>query len=628
MRTKQRWKQHSRQHRCKYQIFGVTASVAPSSTGITSVVTVTFQNDPSDHTFTGVVVFIKGYQGNQSPVQIAHSATSPVQFTVNNTGENLSLSVQAIGNAGRAPIAQVPITSVKLPFSVLGGAGQATQTSANNLSKLPGTLDNIKDGTSYAKPIIGRISAGKPLIDFSEGIHLNKILDNIGDGTTYIRSSLVAGDTIIDNGNFEASSSILPPPGYELYSNVSTLAYDTTTPYSGSQSIKITSPVAGGGGIRPIRHVMCRPGDVFFVSARAKVISGAGTANVSISFRNAAGGGISGADATTSSASFVLLTNTQTAPAGAVFATFEIYASIANTVVEFDEHYVRMVRNLDTEVGDGSSRFAQTAGGLTYRPTTNPLTATDAGANATVSIAAFTMRCTGHTDVSVSSGSITALSYGTLYYIYYDDATLAGGAVTFAATTTKETAINGSGRFFVGSILTPVASGASTVGNNDGGVGAQGGGTSIFLFGASTTVNNEPATFTVTNPSNCFDGDTSTFGKIVKAALTSSSSCNVTVSAQAPTSAPWQSLTLKIKSAVPTNSGTSNTVVVSYSLDNGGTFTNIFSITGTRGVTVDSVALPKSQNLALVRVRMSISSSAAIQACEVDLYEAWVTGVL
>jgi hypothetical protein len=331
---------------------------------------------------------------------------------------------------------------------IITGASSVAEFDDVVLVRVSSLDDEVQDGTTYARPLSSRLSAGKPLIDFSEGIHLNKTIDNVGDGGVYLRGTYIAGDAIVENGNFEASGSILPPPGYTPYANPATFAYETASPFSGSRSIQITSLGAGGGGILPIKKVMCRPGDTFFASVRAKYISGAGTANCAISFRDATGAGIGGGDATSASGSWVLLTNTQTAPAGTVYATFEIYASTANTVVEFDEHYVRMVRSLTNEVTDGSTRFAQTAGGLTYRPTSNPLTSTDAGSNATVSIAAFTMRCTGHTDVSISSGSITALSYDTLYYIYYDDAALAGGAVTFNATTTKETAINGSGRFF------------------------------------------------------------------------------------------------------------------------------------------------------------------------------------
>jgi hypothetical protein len=112
------------------------------------------------------------------------------------------------------------------------------------------------------------------------------------------------------------------------------------------------------------------------------------------------------------------------------------------------------------------------SGNASYRPLTNPLTATDAGATATVSIAAFTMRVAG-TDLSINSGSITTLTFSTLYYIYYVDSTFSGGAVTYYASTTKEDAHAGANRFFVGSIRTPASGGFDKTGNNDGGSGSQ-----------------------------------------------------------------------------------------------------------------------------------------------------------
>jgi hypothetical protein len=481
----------------------------------------------------------------------------------------------------------------------------------------------LTGATYYGNEVIGNSTIAPPAF-------INKTLDNLPDGGVYLRSGYVSGDAFFENGNFEASSTILPPPGYTLYANTPTLAYDTTTQFSGARSIQITSPGGGGGGIRPIKFVACRPGDVFFASVRAKLISGVGAADLSISFRDANLIGIGGADVTTSSSSWTLLQQTLTAPAGTVFATFEIFARGANTVVEFDEHYVRCVRNLDTEVGDGSTRFAQTAGGLTYRPTSNPLTATDAGANAAVSIAAFTMRCTGHSDVSVNSGSVAGLSYNTLYYIYYDDPALVGAGVAYQATTTKETAINGGGRFFVGSIATPAATAAATVGNNDGGVGAQGGGTSVFLFGAGVGNITPPATTIITgsNTGNCFDGDTATAATLNKVvSLTGTADGNIVVSGMSPSSAPWQSLTLNVRTGV-TISGASITALVQYSLDGGATFTNIYSTSVTRAAAVNSVAIPVKQNLAQLRVKVDLSTPGSVGSATLSFYEAWVVGVL
>src|SRR6266404_5043583 len=69
-----------------------------------------------------------------------------------------------------------------------------------------------------------------------------------------------------------------------------------------------------------------------------------------------------------------------------------------------------------------------------YRPLTNPLTATDAGASATINVAAFSLVLAGITTINYLSGAITGLSYNTLYYIYFDDIAEVGGTVTYNAT--------------------------------------------------------------------------------------------------------------------------------------------------------------------------------------------------
>ncbi len=278
-------------------------------------------------------------------------------------------------------------------------------------------------------------------------------------------------------------------------------------------------------------------------------------------------------------------------------------------------------------INDGSSRFAQTASGTSFRPLSNPLTSTDAGASATINIAGFTMRISNKPDVAVSSGSILLLSYSTLYYIYYDDASLAGGAVTFNATTTKETAINGSGRFFIGSIRTPVATAPATAGNGDGGSGAQNGQTYLFLYGsavASALVNT-----TANNISNSIDGDLTTFGSLITVAGGNASG-QILLSAASPTSATWTSLTLNILSAVPQNvAAPPASVKIEYSLDGGANFINLYTAFGTtRAKTTDSISLPVTQNLALVLVKGSILTGGVSLTAELDIYEAWAVGVI
>lgn len=48
-------------------------------------------------------------------------------------------------------------------------------------------VDDLPDGATYGRPLAARLSSGKPLIDFAEGIHNNKNIDYIGDGSVYGR---------------------------------------------------------------------------------------------------------------------------------------------------------------------------------------------------------------------------------------------------------------------------------------------------------------------------------------------------------------------------------------------------------------------------------------------------------
>jgi hypothetical protein len=277
-------------------------------------------------------------------------------------------------------------------------------------------------------------------------------------------------------------------------------------------------------------------------------------------------------------------------------------------------------------VPDGGSRFGQTGSGLSYRPLTNPLTGHDAGSNATVNIASFTNRTSSKGDISYNSGSITALSYGTLYFIYFDDGSLAGGTVTYHASATKTDALNGSGRFFVGSVTTPIATAPDTIGNNDGGTGAQSGSTITFFPG--TNVPTTTGGGSITNDGEANDGNLTTAAQLLTSTPGTVGSAQVLLSGLGIVAAPWTSLTLNIRSAVVSTSA-STLATLSYSLNGGSTFTNIYNLTNTtRALATDTITLPINQNLALVQVRAKISKVVSADAqAELDLYEAWVVGV-
>lgn len=105
-----------------------------------------------------------------------------------------------------------------------------------------------------------------------------------------------------------------------------------------------------------------------------------------------------------------------------------------------------------------------------------PVTAEDAGSDATVEIAAHSVQF-GFGSLPYGAGSITGLDYSTLYYIYADDPSYAGGAVTYLATTNANLVTAGNGRYYVGKVTTPAAAAPPTGGGWGGGGG--GGGSQI-----------------------------------------------------------------------------------------------------------------------------------------------------
>ena len=108
------------------------------------------------------------------------------------------------------------------------------------------------------------------------------------------------------------------------------------------------------------------------------------------------------------------------------------------------------------------------AGALTV-VSSNPLTATDNGATAKITIASHT-RHYGHANVSYNSGAITSLSFVTKYYVYCDDPGLKGGAVTYVATTLKTVVADDVNRIYVGEITTPADGGGGSGGGGGGGL--------------------------------------------------------------------------------------------------------------------------------------------------------------
>lgn len=113
-------------------VTNVGASVSTAAKGSTSTVRVNFHRDPTDKSYSATAIWVKGYQGNSNPVQVASSYESPATFVLNNTGEPVSVVAQATGNSGQAPLNAAPTTGIRLPKSTAGGYGTSSTVYINS----------------------------------------------------------------------------------------------------------------------------------------------------------------------------------------------------------------------------------------------------------------------------------------------------------------------------------------------------------------------------------------------------------------------------------------------------------------------------------------------------------------
>lgn len=152
---------------------------------------------------------------------------------------------------------------------------------------------------------------------------------------------------------------------------------------------------------------------------------------------------------------------------GAAFFTLILTGS----AVTFRVKALDAVGNYSTEVTAASAAYNArlegayqssnplVTGASAYRTPINPLSSSDAGSTSTVAIAAHTLKASsgaGAANVvaSYNSGSVTGLSFATGYHIFAYDPTLAGGAVTYVASTSAETYVTNRDYIWIGYIVT------------------------------------------------------------------------------------------------------------------------------------------------------------------------------
>jgi len=119
---------------------------------------------------------------------------------------------------GYHPLMMIATAPANAAFATFGpSCGYATSTPQGywcwaNLwwDYQPASVDEVPDGSTYNRTLGTRTSGGRPFIDFSESIHLNKNVDNMGDGSVYARAKAAR----LQNG-----VPILPSSGRNLCPN-------------------------------------------------------------------------------------------------------------------------------------------------------------------------------------------------------------------------------------------------------------------------------------------------------------------------------------------------------------------------------------------------------------------------
>jgi len=365
-----------------------------------------------------------------------------------------------------------------------------------------------------------------------------------------IPAGLNNGIVFVDNPDFEASDQLFAgaPPGWTKRYTTGTIAYETSSPFSGSRSLKVTYSGSGDDeGVVSVREYTIKEGQSYRMVGEVKAESGAEAA-IAFQFYDSGGSLLGQAIAEiTGGGSFSALDSDWiTVPSGAMMGRVLLVCIHGGTTsgksVWFDE--VRLLSQalpgVNVDVGN-----------LSYRPLSNPLTAVDAGSHATINIADVFMRVVDYGDVEYSSGTITGLSYNETYYVMLTDPELEGGSVAYTAELVREDVLI-PGDLYVGSIRTPAQGGPATIGNNDGGAGAQTGatyGTPFASCGSTNIVGNG----TTSNETNAIDGNFLTAASLVVSGNGANNTCAITATNPTADNVGYSSIALGVTMQIVTN---------------------------------------------------------------------------
>ena len=133
-----------------------------------------------------------------------------------------------------------------------------------------------------------------------------------------------------------------------------------------------------------------------------------------------------------------------------------------------------------TYIGDTGQAASQrllnqvSSGSKSSTQSVSPLSSTDSGGGlAQIAVASHSVQY-GFGTVAYNSGTITGLLNSTLYYVYANDPTYVGGAVTYLSTTNANIPTSANGYYYVGKVTTAAGGGGGTSGSYGGGGGRDG----------------------------------------------------------------------------------------------------------------------------------------------------------
>jgi hypothetical protein len=266
------------------------------------------------------------------------------------------------------------------------------------------------------------------------------------------------------------------------------------------------------------------------------------------------------------------------------------------TLQEYDESIFSDVAGGQQETEDSG---ISTVGGVLpscggYAPTTNPLTAmATTGTAGVIKVDPFTMKSPGagrQIPCLSSTYIIGSLTQGHHYYVYYDDPDFLGGEVTPHATEDITVLSAVYGRFAIGEITVPYLEG----------------GTQAYR----PTTYADTGSHTTLSPELAYDANEDTEA-VVAGGYDVDEEVSVTgncIWKGIPQPATVTAATLKVKSAYDQTGAHLGTL--SYSLNAGSSWTNIFSQASDRAPTTDSISLSPSQDFSQVWVKARVAGTA------------------